>query len=321
MEMSQNLKSIIEKNIKNLSVAKYRQISNSITEKYMSNDKNGKRLVTTTDEASVYSVVRMPATYGSVLAVLESVDEVTDAFNIKSVTDVGAGTGAASLACYDFFDELDSISCLEREVAMSEIGKNIMKEYIVADTAYSWMSFDILNGNIDKSDLVIESYMLNELPDNDFEVAVLKLWDACDKLLILVEPGTKQGFDKIQQARKILLKAGGYIVAPCCFDGPCNIADEDWCHFSVRVSRSSLHKLIKQADVPYEDEKYSYIVVSRDAVDKKGARILRHPEVASGYIEMTVCDETGVHKTRLSKKDGQTYKNAKKKQNGGLLFL
>ena len=37
----------------------------------------------------------------------------------------------------------------------------------------------------------------------------------------------------------------------------------DWCHFTQRLPRSRAHKQIKEADVPFEDEKFSYVALTR----------------------------------------------------------
>ena len=40
-------------------------------------------------------------------------------------------------------------------------------------------------------------------------------------------------------------------------------AGDDWCHFSQRLPRSRDHMLLKDASVPFEDERYSYVVVTQ----------------------------------------------------------
>jgi hypothetical protein len=44
------------------------------------------------------------------------------------------------------------------------------------------------------------------------------------------------------------------------------MSGNDWCHFSQRLPRSRDHMLLKDADVPFEDERYSYVVVTREKV-------------------------------------------------------
>ena len=37
----------------------------------------------------------------------------------------------------------------------------------------------------------------------------------------------------------------------------------DWCHFTQRLPRSRAHKQIKGAELPFEDEKFSYVALTR----------------------------------------------------------
>ena len=64
---------------------------------------------------------------------------------------------------------------------------------------------------------------------------------------------------------------------------------DDWCHFTCRVPRSQLHKLLKQGDAPYEDEKFAYLALAKSETNKPEARILRHPKIAKGRITLELC--------------------------------
>ena len=126
--------------------------------------------------------------------------------------------------------------------------------------------------------------MINEIKLQDRENVFDRLWNMADKMLLIVEPGTKEGFEVISHAREYFLAGGLHIAAPCTHENKCGLDKDDWCHFSVRVARSRIHKLIKEADVPYEDEKFSYIAIVKDDVTSDGMCILRHPDIRKGNI-------------------------------------
>ena len=47
------------------------------------------------------------------------------------------------------------------------------------------------------------------------------LWQRRGQALVLIEPGTPQGFARIRAARAALIEAGAHIAAPCTHDNAC----------------------------------------------------------------------------------------------------
>ena len=170
MDIPQELKDEIEK----LSINQHAQIieeSQSISKKYRENDGKGKKLVTKQSEAIAYAISRMPSTY---CAVYTALSHTLKNYNqdIKSVLDVGAGTGAATWAVTNLI-HADKITCLEREEEMRKIGNQLMKTHILSA---EWKSFDLTQNEIDeKADLVITSYVINELTEVDRQKAIMKM--------------------------------------------------------------------------------------------------------------------------------------------------
>ena len=69
----------------------------------------------------------------------------------------------------------------------------------------------------------------------------------------------------------------------------------------------------------YEDEKFSYLIVSRIPVSVPQMRILRPPMKRSGHISLNVCTEEGLKIKTLSRKDKEKYVLAKKSDWGDSL--
>ena len=51
----------------------------------------------------------------------------------------------------------------------------------------------------------------------------------------------------------------------------------------------------------HEDEKYSYIAISKEPLQIDGNRILRHPHTYKGMIEVEVCNTQGIKKEQIRK--------------------
>lgn len=314
-----DVREITVQELHDIPVEKLMEVSKEITDNYHSVHKTSRRLISNEMQALVYAAVRMPATYAAVKSALEHATIYND-ITIDTIIDVGAGTGAASLAAEEVFDS-GHICLVEREPYMRKCGSRIFAA--MGDETLKtaqWYDEDILNDNTGRhADLVMSSYMINEIKLQDRESVFGRLWNMTDKMLLIVEPGTKEGFEVISHAREYFLAGGMHIAAPCTHENKCGLDKDDWCHFSVRVARSRIHKLIKEADVPYEDEKFSYIAIVRDDMTSDGMRILRHPDIRKGNIGLRVCDSQGIRNTIITKKDGELFKKARKSSAGDLI--
>ena len=110
------------------------------------------------------------------------------------------------------------------------------------------------------------------------------------------------------------------MIAPCPHANECPLQPPDWCHFARRVARSRLHRQAKSADVPWEDEKFSYVAVSRKQATAVGARVIARPRKASGRVTLKLCRPDGSAGDQLfSRRDGAQFKRASRSDWGSSL--
>jgi len=186
----------------------------------------------------------------------------------------------------------------------------------VAETIFSELNVpcaleagDVLSSPLHGADLVTCGYVLGELAPEDRSNAAERMFAACRRGLLLLEPGTPEGFMTLARVRQHLEATGAHVAAPC--PGRCALPEGDWCHFAVRIGRSRTHRLLKEGSAPFEDEKYSWLYLTREDVNPGGARILRHPRVESGKITLRVCEGGTVRDLEVRKKD-PLWKRARK---------
>ena len=298
-------KTQLESLLDGYSLKELKSIATSIMEQYKYNSNKGVDLINSLLAAKVYAVYRLPATYSAFIEALKHTLELYKD-SIDSVIDVGSGSGSASLAVSHLLPNLKNFTLLEKNKHMMEIGKILHN--------FNYINYDLSKDNLDiKADLIISSYVLNELDYNSRINAVNKMWNMANKMILIVEPGTPEGFALIREIRDYLISIGGHIISPCPHNGICL---NTWCHFSTRISRSKLHKDIKGGDAPYEDEKYCYIAISKSETTPCKNRILRHPQINSGFVELEVCTKDGFKKIKYSKKDKELFKKARKSDAG-----
>lgn len=319
MELPQALKSAIEQMAEGVSRAKLTDAAGKTSERYREGLGRGTRLVTTDIEAAAYAAARMPATFGAVSTALRHALALVDIPENVTLTDVGAGTGAGSWAAAEEMS-LSKVTCLEREKAMRDIGSGLMKE--ADDEALAnadWREFDLTaDVPIQSADVVLASYVLNELKEADRLKAAERLFEAAGSLLLIVEPGTPEGWKQLMQIRDVLIAKGAHIAAPCPHMDRCPITEGDWCHFTCRIARSRLHKALKTGDAPYEDEKFSYLALTKAPAKMAKGRVVRHPVIEPGRITLKVCGEKGIEQLSVRKKDAM-FKWARKASCGDAL--
>ena len=319
MELPYALKTAIEELADGLDRARLSAAAQTNSERYREKLGRGSRLVTTDIEAAAYAAARMPATYGAVYTALKNALECIEMPSNITLTDVGAGTGAGTWAAAGLLD-IASVTCLEREKAMRDTGALLMKKSDdEALAAAQWREFDLTNAApIAHSDVILASYVLNELKEADRIAAAKRLFEAADRLLLIVEPGTPEGWKQLMQLRGVLVDQGAHIAAPCPHANACPVQEGDWCHFTCRVARSRLHKALKMGDAPYEDEKFCYLALTKAPAEPTKGRVVRHPIIERGKITIKACTNSGLEQLTVRKKDGM-FKWARKAQNGDAL--
>lgn len=262
-----------------------------------------------------YLMSRMPATYAAISRVLS--DLPLDS-NIKTVLDIGSGPGTGLWAVLAHFKALESYTGLEGDRQFIELAKVLSEE--LKNLEINWKQGVYPKDLPDMAaDLVLMSYTLGENTQETLEKTLESVWKRnVSEWLVVVEPGTPKGFNTILQTRAYITTKGGYIYTPCKGNYNCPLSEKDWCHFSVRLARSSFQKKVKGATLPYEDEKFSYLVARKSPVifDERKARIIKKPVVRSGHITLDLCDGSGYERMTVSKSQKEVYQKAKKSEWG-----
>lgn len=266
-------------------------------------DGGGSQTITTEADALAYALVRMPATYAAVAACLTAITKALPNFAPASLLDCGAGPGTASFAATQAF-ALEAITLLDANPALRTLALTLCSDAHLAPVPH----YDL--GDIattlkaaPAADLVIASYMIGEVADAARASLADALWDKTLHMLLVVEPGTPAGYQRIIDLRRRLIADGAHVLAPCPHDNACPLERPDWCHFVQRLPRSRAHKALKDADRPFEDEKFSYVALTRAAQPVRPARVLAQPEATKIGVTAKLCTSTGVVITQVARRD------------------
>ncbi|MFJ8502926.1 small ribosomal subunit Rsm22 family protein [Streptomyces avermitilis] len=263
-------------------------------------------------DVAAYAAYRMPATFEAVCAALDAFADAVPEWTPASHVDIGGGTGAATWAVSATWDGERPVTVLDWAEPALALGREIAAANPALKSAEWHRSRIGAALTVESTDLVTISYVLGELTEADRAV-VVDTAAAAAQAVVIVEPGTPDGYTRVIDARDRLIAAGFHIAAPCPHSAACPIVPgEDWCHFSARVSRSSLHRQVKGGSLPYEDEKFSYVAAARFPVAPAPSRVVRKPQIRKGQVLLDLCGpDQSLHRETVTKRHGPLYKAAR----------
>ncbi len=325
MRLPEELLAAIEREAEKVDRAALVRASDELTRRYKSADFSAPILRSEAHRAA-YLAARLPATYAANWRVFSEICRLAPhAQETANALDLGAGPGTTLWAAAEVFPGLRQATLVESDEAWLKLGQRI-----AANSPHSflrqgrWIRHD-LRSPLDCSphDLVVISYALGELSPAEAKALLLRAWKLASRFLVVIEPGTPRGFGVVHTARAALIAetAAGAgesrILAPCPHCDACPMAAAgDWCHFAQRVPRTSLHRRLKGGALAYEDEKFSYIVASREHSPAALSRIVRHPQKRRGHVQLTLCTQHGIENRTVSRSQGKDYQLARQAEWG-----
>ena len=276
-------------------------------------DGGGSGTIRTEIDALAYALVRMPATYAAVTASLNALREVTPHFAPASLLDVGAGPGTATWAAAEAFPSLKSFTLLDANSVLRALALDIGRGSArLRDMAYQRGDARAALADAEAADLVVASYMIAEISEAEQASLTELMWVKTRDTLLIVEPGTPAGYARILAVRRQLIASGAHVAVPCPHDGECPLAAPDWCHFTQRLPRSRAHKQLKSAELPYEDEKFAYVALTRAPVARHPARVLAQPDVNKVEVTAKLCTAEGLVIARIPRRAKGDYSAARR---------
>lgn len=313
VELPPALRAAVEGLLDGVSTDRLARAASVLSERYRAELRDGRLHVSDDEAAAAYLAARLPATFAASRRALAAAEAALPHFAPLSQLDFGSGPGTALFAASDTWTTLRSAHLVEASAAMRAACAKLAEA--AGAPAHDWSATD-LGGTLPAfapHDLVTIAYVLDELDEAARQRLIAAAWRATSGALVIVEPGTPAGWRRILAARDGLITEGARIAAPCPHAAPCPVAAPDWCHFAVRLPRSRLHRRTKQADSPFEDEKFAYLVASRTEAEPIAARVLTPPRAASGRIGLKLCRSSGdLEEVLVTRREGEAFRIARR---------
>lgn len=305
------LKGALDAKLQGFSRSDAAQRSQKISNTYRSGGGSG--TIKSEADALAYALARMPATYAAVAASLNALTDIAPSLAPETLLDVGAGPGTASWAAAEAFSSLRDFTLLDANAALSRLALELARDgtrlsdcrYLPGDAAANLVE-------VSQADLVIASYIIGELSESDQRKLAETMWTKARHALVVIEPGTPAGYGRILALRQQLIALGAYVAAPCPHEKSCPLIAPDWCHFSQRLPRSQAHRQLKGAEVPFEDERFIYVTLTRTPPASRASRVLAPPDISKVEITAKLCTEDGLAITKVPRRDKAAYASARR---------
>ena len=309
-----DLRTAIEGLLDGVSFAELRRASDRLSAAYRAGPSGGSGSIRTAHDRLAYLAARLPSTFEATRAVLGELRDRAPRVRAESLLELGAGPAPGLWAAERLFPELSCATHVEVDAGMAQLGRRLLKAgHFDARVESTWFLRDVARAReLGAHDLVLVGYVLGELPASARDELVDAAWNVTAAALVIVEPGTPAGADRVIRARARLIDQGGNVAAPCPHAGACPLASGDWCHFAARVDRSSVQRRLKGGSLGYEDEKYAYVAVTRGDADRCAARVLRRPVAQSRRVSLRLCTSEGLRQELVTRREGERYRAARK---------
>ena len=276
-------------------------------------DGGGSGAIASEADALAYALSRMPATYAAVTASLNALRAVAADFAPASLLDIGAGPGTASWAAAEAFPWLHNFTLLDANSSLRALALDLSGNSMrLRDIEYRLGEARAALAEAEPADLVTASYIIGEIGEAERTALADAMWAKTRQMLLVVEPGTPAGYGRIIALREQLIAQGAHVAAPCPHDGKCPLVAPNWCHFTQRLPRSRAHKQIKGAQLPFEDERFIFVALSRTPVTERRARVLAQPEISKVEVTAKLCTAEGLVIAKVPRREKTGYSAARR---------
>jgi ribosomal protein RSM22 (predicted rRNA methylase) len=283
----------------------------------------GGSLATVTDypDVAAYLTARLPATFAAAGAAFAAVRARAPDFRPGSMLDFGAGPGTASWAAVETWPNLESVMMTDHNEQFLRAARTLSDNSPHPALRNATISNSQVLSETARYELVVAAFVMCELPEQLAGEIASRLWNACSGLLVIVEPGTPRAFQRILRCRQELCARNAIIAAPCPANDPCPMQGPDWCHFAVRLPRTRDHMRAKNASVPYEDERFSYVAAVREDVvlSTSSQRIIAPVLSGKAGLKFRVCTGDRIAEVGVPRREHAVYRQSTRKRWGGTL--
>lgn len=292
-----------------------------IHDRYMKPDRSNRSpLLRNAKDMIAYLSLRFPATYAQIASALLQIHERLPAWQPKRILDLGCGPGTGIFAATSLWPSITHATALDQEKYFISLGKELVFESKqICDI--SWSNESIAHwvdiSNTDSYDLVIVANVVNELSTDTKNKLLDMLAHMKNGVVLLLEPGTQQGFEIIQSAAG-KISPDQPLIAPY-IQNTYIKSDSYWIHFPQRFKRPEFQRRVRQSmrdtSLPssdWEETKFTYVAFGNTPTTLQPyALCIGSVELYHGYLMLPLLTAYGIEKVKIMKRHKTQYRFGK----------
>ncbi|XP_066992180.2 ribosome assembly protein METTL17, mitochondrial [Anabrus simplex] len=261
-------------------------------------------------QSLVYLVGRAAADYAVVHFVLSEMRLKLPEFKPRTLLDFGSGVGTVTWVANSLWgDSLKEYFSIDTSASMNDLASLILKDGKESSElplkGVFYRQFLPVSRTL-KYDIVVSAFSLFELPSLKARLdTLLTLWNKTQGYLVVIENGTKSGFQAVNEAREFILDISNnaepgsveppaHVFAPCPHDKLCPrmMQDDTPCNFQVTYN----HSINESTTQDMRKERFSYLILKkgpRPENDPQWPRIVRETLCRSKHVVCRMCTSSG----------------------------
>ena len=315
MELPLRLRHAVDRALSGRRPADLAAAAAALSQRYREERRDGRLHVASDEDALAYLAVRLPATYAAVRASFAAIERGPPGFCAEDRARYRRRSRHRAVGGGRLLARSRRCAAGRGKPGFSGLRRSSSRARLPCRTS-TWRTADVAADAIDcpPRDLVTLAYALNELAPEVRQSVLQRLWRATADTLVIVEPGTPAGWQRIVTARAQLIESrrsrDRALSARLCLPAravrrPTGVISPQ------RVARSRLHRHAKEAD-GLGKTRISAIWRSRAGPRRPPRRASSGDRAkGSGRVTLKLCRDDGSAGEHLfSRRDGTLFKRA-----------
>ncbi len=212
--------------------------------------------------------------------------------NDLALIDVGAGPGTLFCALSERIKNHELVA-IESAQAMIQVGRQCAE---VFGLKVGW--------NKSPSRKRVGLFFTHSLNEMGVHEAVEYVDAYNPEQIIVIEPGTKESFQKVLDFREQMIQRNFVINYPCQTESNCPVANQDdWCHQIIKVKQTDeLERICQKLKIDRRIQPVTLHWYSKRKEEQKSIIFRVHKETKFSF-EWDICQNNNIQKIQIMKKD------------------